>query len=80
MAAPRKTAAKAPAKQESVVEKLGDICRACWPDGWPHLSHSASCEHGEYSRDPDADTAQTEPPTTTEPPAGGEKQEDPPQE
>lgn len=44
----------APAEPETVVEHLEDICRACWPNGWPHLSHSASCEHGTYVRDPEA--------------------------
>lgn len=39
---------------EAAAEKVADICLACWPDGWPHLSHSASCEHGEYVRDPEA--------------------------
>lgn len=66
---------------EAVAEKVADICRACWPHGWPHLSHSASCEHGTFVRDPEAappaddtKTAETTPPADAEtadaPPAG----------
>lgn len=52
--AARKTAPKPADEPESVVEHIEDICRRCWPNGWPHLSHSASCEHGTYVRDPEA--------------------------
>jgi hypothetical protein len=48
-----KTAAaakKAEAVVEDAVEHVAEICRACWPNGWPHLSHSASCDHGTYVR------------------------------
>lgn len=54
MAARRNTTK--PAEPETIVERVEDICRACWPNGWPHLSHSASCEHGTYVRDPEAAT------------------------
>jgi hypothetical protein len=46
--AKRSTAAE---KAKEAVEHVEDICRACWPNGWPHLSHSASCEHGTYVRE-----------------------------
>lgn len=45
--AARKTAPKS----ETVVEHIEDICRACWPHGWPHQHTSASCEHGTYARE-----------------------------
>lgn len=52
MAARRNTAKPAEGTEpETIGEKVADICRACWPHGWPHLSHSASCEHGTYVRD-----------------------------
>lgn len=55
MAARRNT--EKPAESETVLEHLEEICGRCWPNGWPHLSHSASCEHGTYVRDaaPEAD-------------------------
>lgn len=52
--AARKTDPK-PAEPETVLEHLEEICGRCWPNGWPHLSHSASCEHGTYVRDAAAD-------------------------
>lgn len=29
----------------------GEICKRCWPRGWPETAHSASCVHGQWSRD-----------------------------
>lgn len=51
------------------VEAVEEICRACWPDGWPHLSRTASCEHGEYERPDPAEHPST--PADPTPPAGG---------
>jgi hypothetical protein len=29
----------------------GELCRACWPDGWPTSdTNNASCEHGVWDR------------------------------
>jgi len=34
-----------PAKED------GEICRICWPAGWPASdSYAAGCEHGTYAR------------------------------
>ena len=30
-----RTAKPKPDETETVIEKVGDICRACWPNGWP---------------------------------------------
>ena len=80
--AARRNVAKA---AEAVAEKAAGICRACWPDGWPHLSHSASCEHGTFVRDPEAnppddDTKTPDADTKTEdtPPAGDKTEDTPP--
>lgn len=70
--AARKPAPK-PAEPETVAETVEDICRACWPNGWPHLHHSAQCEHGSYSRDPEV--APPEQPAATEPAADAETAE-----
>lgn len=81
--AKRTTAAaakKAEAAVEAAVEHVADICRTCWPHGWPHLSHSASCEHGTYVREPAAEPekAPENPPAddtekTEDAPPAGEK-------
>jgi len=63
---------KAEAAIGTAAEHVAEICRACWPNGWPHLSHSASCEHGTYVRDAaPADDGEKTPET----PAGTEKAE-----
>lgn len=31
-------------------EPDGDLCGACWPDGWPANGDAASCSHGEWTR------------------------------
>lgn len=28
----------------------GDLCVACWPDGWPGQDEAASCGHGVWNR------------------------------
>lgn len=66
-AARKPTAAKAPTEQPA---EAADICRVCWPGGWPHQAETASCEHGSYSRDPEvAPPGQT---PTTGPAGDGE--------
>jgi hypothetical protein len=67
--AARKTDPKSAVELETLVEKIADICRACWPDGWPHLSHSASCEHGAYVRDPEPPAPVQDPQDPATPPA-----------
>lgn len=62
--AARKSTAKAEA--ETPTEKVGDICGACWPLGWPHTTHSASCEHGTYVRDPEQAPPVQDPPPVPE--------------
>jgi hypothetical protein len=56
---------------DTAADAVAEICRACWPNGWPHLSHTASCEHGAYTRDPAADAppAEEPPPADPVPPA-----------
>jgi hypothetical protein len=45
------SARKPAAKKPDDAEK-DQICRRCWPQGWPAESgRSASCEHGQWSRD-----------------------------
>jgi hypothetical protein len=54
---PRKPATKKPADEvekadEATPAKGGEICKQCWPRGWPAESgRSASCVHGQWSRD-----------------------------
>jgi hypothetical protein len=31
-----------------------EICRVCWPGGWPEGHVAAGCEHGEYARSEEA--------------------------
>lgn len=38
-----------PAAPEPEVND-GDICDACWPDGWPGDGYAAGCEHGTWVR------------------------------
>lgn len=77
--AARKTEAKPSAEAKTVAEKIADICGLCWPNGWPHLHHSAQCEHGTYDRDPEeSDPEQTPASGPADPAATGqEKQQDP---
>jgi hypothetical protein len=28
---------------------VAELCGLCWPDGWPHNTDSAMCEHGEWT-------------------------------
>lgn len=66
-------AAKAKALAEQAITVVEEICGHCWPGGWPHGAHSASCEHGAYERpDPSAQPAD---PT---PAAGGSDPQTPP--
>lgn len=75
--AAKKTAA-AVKKAEAAVEHVAEICGRCWPNGWPHLSHSASCEHGTYVRDA-APAGSTDEETPQEQTAtDGEKTPEPP--
>lgn len=68
-------------KAKAAVEHVEEICRACWPHGWPHLSHSASCEHGTFVRDPEATGPEQTPAaggdtkTTEDAPPAGDKTE-----
>ena len=41
--------ARKPAEKEP--GKNGEICRQCWPDGWPGRDTAASCENGNWHRD-----------------------------
>lgn len=72
-------AAKKPvveAAVEEVAAKVEDICRACWPDGWPHHARTAGCVHGDFERpDPTAEQA-----PTPESPTGGTDPETTPKE
>lgn len=42
------------AEQETAASprrvKEADICRRCWPEGWPEKAMAAVCDHGSYSR------------------------------
>jgi hypothetical protein len=40
-----------PRARESKPKSNDEICRQCWPDGWPEGQSGASCEHGQWSRD-----------------------------
>lgn len=42
---------EAPHADEDPVAEDGDLCGACWPDGWPTAdTNNASCEHGVWDR------------------------------
>lgn len=44
--------AQPPAESEGTppADAEGEICGECWPEGWPHLSYTAGCVHGNWTR------------------------------
>lgn len=43
--------AQPPADEDEPVAEDGELCAACWPDGWPSSdTNNASCEHGVWDR------------------------------
>lgn len=65
---------------EDVTDEVeGAICGLCWPGGWPHLSQTASCSHGEYTRQaPEAVDEPEAPPVPTVPPTAAPAADTPP--
>lgn len=49
---PRARATKPAEKQPPArhAKSDGEICRACWPDGWRDGDDAATCEHGTWTR------------------------------
>lgn len=40
-----------PPADETPVAEDAEICKVCWPDGWPSKdTNNASCEHGTWDR------------------------------